>query len=199
MKVINYIAVLVVSFGLAACQTAEQLPMPEKVQVQDLRDEDGDGVANARDICAGSPVDSLIDNKGCAQWGVEEKREDFVFEFDFDKDVIHQNDLALFPKIIDVLAAHTDASILIVGDTSSEGADDHNYALGQRRADVVVEKLKNYGVDEGTIIEYVYNDESLVNILKKRKRRTIVRVVYYVRDYEPKWDIYTVENQRNEK
>jgi OOP family OmpA-OmpF porin len=199
MKTINCIAILTASFGLAACQTAEQLPMPERVQVQDLRDEDGDGVANARDICAGSPVASLIDTKGCAQWVVEEKREDFVFDFDFDKDVIHQNDLGLFPKIINLLEAHADASILIVGDTSDEGTDDYNQALGLRRADAVVKNLKQYGVDESTIIEFVYNDKLLTSIMKKRKRRTIVRVVYYVKEYEPKWDIYTVENQRNEK
>ncbi|MFT6310799.1 MAG: outer membrane protein OmpA-like peptidoglycan-associated protein [Porticoccus sp.] len=199
MKIINSIAVVVSIFSLTACQTAEQLPIPERVQVQDLRDDDGDGVANARDICADSPVDSLIDNKGCAHWGVEEQREDFVFEFDYDKEVIRQNDLALFPQIISVLEAYPDASILIVGDTSNEGTDDYNQALGLRRADVVMDKLKQYGVDESTIIEFVYSDKSLINIIKKRKRRTIVRVVYYVKEYEPKWDIYTVENQRNEK
>jgi hypothetical protein len=35
--------------------------------------------------------------------------------------------------------------------------------------------------------------------MKKRERRTIVRVVHNVEKYQPKWDIYTVESQRNEK
>jgi OOP family OmpA-OmpF porin len=199
MKVFNCITVVVSMLGLTACQSAVQQPIPERIQVQDLRDDDADGVANARDICADSPIRSLIDNQGCAQWAVEEKREDFVFEFDFDKSVIHPNDLALFPEIIGLLSEHTDASILIVGDTSDEGTDDYNEALGLRRADVVVENLRQYGIKDSTIIEFVYNDQLLTRLMKKRKRRTIVRVVYYVKVPKPKWDIYTVENQRNEK
>jgi OOP family OmpA-OmpF porin len=193
------IVLLVLIFGLAGCQTAEQLPVPARVQVQDLRDDDGDGVANARDICADSPVDSLIDNNGCAQWGVEQRHEDFLFEFDFDKDAIRQSDLVLFPKIVSVIEAHPDASISIVGDTSNEGTDDYNQALGLRRADAVMDTLKQYGIDESRIVEFLYNDESLVEIMQKRKRRTIARLVYHVKRYEPKWNIYTVENKRNEK
>jgi OOP family OmpA-OmpF porin len=193
------IVLLVLIFGLAGCQTAEQLPVPARVQVQDLRDDDGDGVANARDICADSPVDSLIDNNGCAQWGVEQRHEDFLFEFDFDKDAIRQSDLVLFPEIVSVIEAHPDASISIVGDTSNEGTDDYNQALGLRRADAVMDTLKQYGIDESRIVEFLYNDESLVEIMQKRKRRTIARLVYHVKRYEPKWNIYTVENKRNEK
>ena len=199
MKTINFLGAVLSVVSLMACQAAEQQPMPERVQVQDLRDDDGDGVANARDICAASPVDSIIDNNGCAQWDTEEKNQDFVFEFDYDNDAINENDLVLFPQIISVLEAHSNTSILIVGDTSSEGADSYNQALALRRADMVIEKLKQYGVDESTIGEFVYNDELLTNIMKKRERRTIVRIVYYVKQYEPKWNIYTVESQRNEK
>jgi OOP family OmpA-OmpF porin len=199
MKTIKVIAIVLLLFSLVACQTAEQELMPKRLQVQDLRDDDGDGVGNARDICADSPADSLIDNQGCAQWIIKEKFEDFLFEFDYNKDVIRQNDVALFVKIINLLDAHPGASVFVVGDTSNEGGDDYNRALGLRRADQVIENLKQYGVDESTIIEFVYSDERLTGIMKKRRRRTIVRIVYFVKEHKPKWDIYTVENQRNEK
>jgi outer membrane protein OmpA-like peptidoglycan-associated protein len=199
MKIINFLVIALSVVSLAACQIAEQQPMPKRVQVQDLRDDDGDGVANTRDICAATPVNSIIDNKGCAQWNSQQKQQDFIFEFDYDKAEIKPGNLALFPKIINLVNANPKASILIIGDTSSEGSDSYNRALGLRRADIVLEQLKQYGVDESTIVEFIYNDELLANVMKKRERRTIVRVVHNVEKYQPKWDIYTVESQRNEK
>lgn len=55
MKIIKFVAIALSVVSLVACQVAEQQPMPKRLQVLDLRDDDSDGVANARDICAATP------------------------------------------------------------------------------------------------------------------------------------------------
>ncbi|MCP5114890.1 MAG: OmpA family protein [bacterium] len=49
------------------------------------------------------------------------------------------------------LQADADASIVIEGHTSSEGADDYNQSLSERRAQSVVEDLVRKGIDRGRI------------------------------------------------
>ena len=199
MMMKQYITLMVPLFFLAACQQAEQQQIPKRTQVHDLCDDDRDGVVNTRDICADSPSDGLIDNQGCASWGLKTSSEDFVFSFEFDKAVIQNDDVMLLQQIADSFKEHPDASIVIVGDTSSEGTEQYNHKLGQRRADAVMSGLKEYGVDESTVVEYVYSDEPVTGVMKKRERRTIVRIVYVARTHDAKWDIYTIENQRDEK
>lgn len=163
----------------------------------DLRDFDNDGVVNARDICGNSPTNSTIDGKGCAQWHLVQSKQDFVVEFGFDKDKILPEHAPLFNEVVELISNHPDARILLVGDTSPEGTDEYNKQLGERRAWAVTDALTERGITNNKILGFVYSDELLKPLMKKRLRRTIIRVQFYNSDPIPSWNIYTAERARN--
>ena len=54
-------------------------------QIDDLADNDRDGVINQRDLCADTPEGVTVDIKGCANWKIVEDVEVLSVAFDFDK------------------------------------------------------------------------------------------------------------------
>lgn len=183
---------------LSACQSAYVEQPVTSVQAFDLRDTDGDGVVNARDICADTPLTSEIDLQGCSKWELEPAHEDYEFQFDFDSDALKNEHAALFSEIAETIKKYPNARIYIVGDTSSEGSDAYNHKLGIRRATAITSALESYGVDRKRVLEFVYDESIMKRILKKRERRTIVRVTYRKAQSIPEWNIFTTEEKRKE-
>jgi outer membrane protein OmpA-like peptidoglycan-associated protein len=202
MNIKKYRSLIVASLGLllAACSTGKVVEQDyTSVQVMDLRDDDKDGVINGRDICAETPLTSLIDSWGCSEWEVEYKTEDIVFNFGFDKDKILPEHKDNLKKIIEITSNHHNARVYLVGDTSSEGSDEYNTGLGKRRAYAIIYELLAHGLERDRIVGYVYNDKALGELMKKRKRRTIVRLVYHIENPIKKWNVYTAEEERKEQ
>lgn len=182
---------------VTACDSSKFMkPYYASVQGMDLGDDDEDGVINARDICAETPLTSQIDEHGCSEWNIEHKYQDFTFEFGFDKDKVLPEHEAQIEQILDLILKNDSARILLVGDTSPEGNDKYNAALGKRRADALTYNLITKGVDENRIVGFVWSDDGINALLKKRERRTIVRVVYRTEESIKKWNIYTAEESR---
>ena len=94
------IAISLLCYGIlvAGCQ-APELNTYSMVQTFDLRDSDQDGVINSRDICADSPVDSVIDELGCAEWQYAEKTTDFVINFEFDSAKLQPSEFETIIKV----------------------------------------------------------------------------------------------------
>jgi|AGTN01.1.fsa_nt_gi Outer membrane protein and related peptidoglycan-associated (lipo)proteins len=68
--------------------------------------------------------------------------------FDVNKDVIKPESYGTLKSIADVLAENPDVKVKIVGHTDSDGADDANLDLSQRRAASVKNELaKSFGID----------------------------------------------------
>ncbi|MEE2729418.1 MAG: OmpA family protein [Pseudomonadota bacterium] len=184
--------------ALSGCQSAYKEDDFTMRQPLDLRDADQDGVVNVRDICADSPSDGTVDNQGCAAWQVEQVNRDFVFHFEFDKDDLKPEHETLFAGVLDLMRQKPEARILLVGDTSPEGSDEYNRNLGERRAEKVITSLTERGIARTRILGFVYSDELLEGVMKKRERRTIVRVQYVSQQHQPGWTIYTTEQARKE-
>lgn len=68
-------------------------------------------------------------------------------QFDFDSDVIRPSSKVLLVDLYDGLLESGAASIQIIGHSSSEGADDYNRNLSERRAASVVGALVALGID----------------------------------------------------
>lgn len=68
-------------------------------------------------------------------------------QFDYDSAAIRPASAAVLADLSAGLAAESVASIQIIGHSSSEGADDYNRDLSERRARSVVEALAGLGVD----------------------------------------------------
>lgn len=184
---------------LQGCSSAEVMESYSNNQAMDLRDTDNDGVINARDICANTPLTSVVSITGCSQWQVQERSDDFTFEFDMDKDKVLPEHETVLADIAAYMNQHSDARILLVGDTSPEGTEEYNKALGQRRADAVTAALIADGVKPDAIVGFVYADAFPQTLLKVRKRRTIVRMLHEDEQPIEQWTIYTVENSYKEQ
>ena len=72
-------------------------------------------------------------------------------QFDFDSDAIRPSSETVLADLFDGLAQEDAKSILIVGHSSSEGAEDYNRDLSQRRAQSVVRALVALGLDASKI------------------------------------------------
>lgn len=68
-------------------------------------------------------------------------------QFDFDSDVIRPESKAVLDALHAGLKDAPESAITIVGHTSSEGAEDYNRDLSQRRAAAVVAALVELGID----------------------------------------------------
>ncbi|MEC5398059.1 OmpA family protein [Uliginosibacterium sp. H1] len=182
--------------AMAGCSSPETRSYVTKA-AYDLRDADSDGVINVRDSCAATPGAAVIDRQGCAQWQRVERQRDFVFEFAMNRDVLLPEHQPALDAAVRLAGRYPQARIGLVGDTSPEGSDAYNHALGLRRAQAVTNALVSRGVDPSRIAAFVYDDTPMQALLKQRARRTIVRLQYVEEGPAPAWTIYSVEAARD--
>jgi OOP family OmpA-OmpF porin len=104
-------------------------------------DSDGDGVANDRDQCPGTPAGAKVDAKGCE---IVKLRNVY---FGFDSALL----LATARSQLDVSAAmlkrNPDVKVEIIGYADARGPETYNLKLSERRAEAVREYLEKAGVE----------------------------------------------------
>ncbi|MDL5027486.1 OmpA family protein [Vibrio gigantis] len=165
-------------------------------QIDDLADNDRDGVINQRDLCADTPEGVAVDIKGCANWKIVEDVEVLSVAFDFDKYDLKPDHTAVLNELVRLLGEQPDASVTLVGDTSSEGTNVYNKALAKKRTGVIRDALIDRGVDGERIFEQEFTQiTSLTQHLHKRKRRTIAVIKTESMEVNPSWNIFTSEMQ----
>lgn len=71
--------------------------------------------------------------------------------FDFDSDVLREESTPILQAMYTALSQETGATISIVGHSSSEGGEDYNRDLSQRRAASVVAALVALGLDPSSL------------------------------------------------
>lgn len=127
-------------------------------------DDDNDAVPNFEDECPGTPAGTPVDEVGCAL-PLSECRPPFPGEsvdqrgcapgdtvvlrgvtFDFDSSRITPNARVILDQVADTLLSAAGLTVEIGGHTDSRGSSAYNQKLSQRRADAVVEFLKERGV-----------------------------------------------------
>ncbi|HEY1101400.1 MAG TPA: OmpA family protein, partial [Myxococcota bacterium] len=118
-------------------------------------DRDGDGIVDIDDKCPDEPevVNNFEDEDGCPDKGktvvkvTKEKIEilDKVY-FDVDRDTIQPRSFPLLDQVATVLKNHPELTkVRVDGHTDSDGSDEHNLDLSQRRSNSV----QRYLVDKG--------------------------------------------------
>ena len=108
-------------------------------------DIDGDGVADSKDACPGTPREVKVDERGC--WSYPAK-----LLFDFDKAEIKPEYLSRLDEAKKVFDAHPYMTVVIVGHTDDVGADDYNMELSKKRAWSVSDYLINQvGIESGRL------------------------------------------------
>jgi len=111
---------------------------------------------NARDIL----VQDLAENRP-ARVIRELQRLNFNFQpiyFDYDKAQIRPSDLPFLNSIIEVVEGHSDLRIKVVGNTDSDGSDNYNDDLSERRAEAIIAFFVEKGLKRDRI-EIQFNGE----------------------------------------
>ncbi len=86
-----------------------------------------------------------------------------IYYFDYDKDVVHDEDKPAINANADYLVSHPSARVTVEGHTDPRGSREYNVALGERRANAVADALKARGVGADQIRVVSYGAERLAS------------------------------------
>ena len=135
--------------AMAASETEEA---PAAVVAAVPVDSDGDGVANDRDQCPGTPAGVKVDANGCEIVKLKN-----VY-FGFDSAVLLATAKRLLDESASILKRHPDLQVDIVGYADSRGPESYNMKLSERRAEAVRKYLEQAGVDAARLTARGYGE-----------------------------------------
>jgi OOP family OmpA-OmpF porin len=115
-------------------------------------DSDGDGVANDRDQCPGTPAGVKVDARGC-----EIVKLKSVY-FGFDSAVLLATAKRLLDESAATLRRNPDVQVEIVGYADSRGPESYNMKLSERRAEAVRDHLERAGVESARLTTRGYGE-----------------------------------------
>jgi OOP family OmpA-OmpF porin len=188
-----YLALLL---PLTACVETTNFQV-DRYQMDDLRDDDNDGIINQRDLCVKTPDFVAIDNRGCAFWAFADEVNWFEVAFDFDRSAIRKSELDTLKDALDRLNKSQTMELVLIGDTSGEGSLIYNEALAKRRNNAVKDYLVSHGIDESRIELQIFDQPTRFTAhIKKRKRRTIAVFLDHQQILTKEWNIYTTEEKQ---
>lgn len=130
-------------FLAKAPQTAKAPEAPKVVQpvtAAMVVDSDGDGVADNKDQCPGTPRGARVNAVGC--WVLD------MVHFDFDKTDIKPKYLPLLQEAANVLQENPSLRVEIQGHTDSMGNPQYNQLLSQKRAKAIQDYLVEKGIPQ---------------------------------------------------
>jgi len=106
------------------------------------KDSDGDGVVDSKDKCPNTPKGAIVDKVGCwAFHGVMFAHDSFKIS------KAKSDNSALFVNAVKVLKLNPSLTVEIQGHTDSQGTEEYNQGLSERRANAVKEKLVEKGIN----------------------------------------------------
>lgn len=128
-------------------------------------DADNDGVLDANDQCANTPVTDKVDENGCTIFSEETDRVALLVNFDNNASTVKPEYIAEIKKMAGVLKNYPEVSLIIEGHTSKVGTAAYNKKLSQQRADAVVDVLVNqFNVDSNRLSAVGYGEEQLIDL-----------------------------------
>lgn len=187
-------AVLVSSSILA--DEYDYRPTPVADQIDDLQDQDRDGVINARDLCPDTPSTAEVDNDGCGTYIKTTQQMQIRVLFANNSDVINPVFRSQIKELAEFLKLYPSTSIELQGFASRTGNAKLNLELSQRRADNVKEMLISYGISSNRVRIVGFGDSKLANdgddeVSHALNRRVVASVVGHKGDIKEEWTIFT--------
>jgi OOP family OmpA-OmpF porin len=193
--------ILILSIALlAGCSMRDIVTMDgATTQVNDLNDNDTDGVIVARERCNDTFVGATIDNYGCGKIKPINERQELKILFPNDSfyiDPMYYDQVEVIAKF---MRQFPNTKVTIEGHSSKSGSYEHNLALSQNRANAVIAALgERFGIasDRLTAIGYSFDrpiDFSETAAAQTRNRRVIAEVTGKDTTADMKWNIYTVD------
>ena len=154
-------------------------------------DNDQDTVLDVNDDCPLAP--GPPDNRGCPRAIRVEAAQIVILqriEFEFDSDVLRPSAFPILDEVRGVLAVNQQIRrIRVEGHTDSQGADDYNMDLSQRRAESVRRWLVEHGIEMGRMDAQGFGEtRPIANNRTRDGRQTNRRVEFHIVDPAPPAD-----------
>lgn len=97
------------------------------------------------------------------QAGSQQSLSKRIYYFDYDSNVVHEDDKPAISANARYLVAHRNAKIMLEGHTDPRGSREYNIGLGERRARAVAQILTSEGVRPAQIRVVSYGAEKLAS------------------------------------
>ncbi|WP_391089989.1 OmpA family protein [Vibrio sp. NH-UV-68] len=174
----------------------DYIETPTPNQIDDLLDEDKDGVINARDLCPQTPTMAEIDNDGCGTYIKTEEQMNLHILFANDSSDIQPAFLAQIREMSAFLDSYPSTSIELRGYASKVGNTQYNLALSERRAQAVEDALLSNGVASQRVRIVGFGDSALEaygddEVSHARNRKVVATVVGHKGNVKEEWTIFT--------
>ncbi len=119
-------------------------------------DSDKDGVIDCRDKCPNTPAGATVDKDGCMH---EKITINLNVEFDYDKSDVKDKYRDGIKKVADFMKEFPKTTAVIAGNTDSNGSNDYNQKLSERRANSVRQYLiSNFGIKASRLTAIGYGE-----------------------------------------
>jgi outer membrane protein OmpA-like peptidoglycan-associated protein len=177
-------------------QEEDYIETPEAEQISDLRDDDKDGVVNARDLCPGTPGASQVDNDGCGETVRSQEVRQLRILFAHDSYEINPIFSDQITTMSEFLKKYKSASIEIQGYASKVGSNEYNLELSKKRANQVQNEILQNGIaaDRVRIVGFGESrlekegDDATSHALNRRVTATVVGLEEQIVE---EWTIFT--------
>jgi|TARA_Y100000034_G_scaffold136802_1_gene215928 OOP family OmpA-OmpF porin len=146
----------------APAPIAKPEPKPEPV-VQAPKDADKDGIIDAEDRCANTPMTDAVDASGCTLYKDEEVTVSLLVRFPNNNSAVSQQYLDDIDAVVKFLNEFPETTVRLEGHTSAVGKAEYNKWLSQKRADSVAKQLISEGIDASRVSAIGYGEERLKN------------------------------------
>lgn len=162
---------------LGGCSNLESDPPPTAFHSKDLSDSDSDGVINARDLCANTRQNAVIDNNGCPTVVHSEEKNKLHILFANDSTTIPSAYDEHIKNMSQFLAKYPQTHIVLNGYASPVGPVEHNKYLSIHRAANVYKALVAAGISPQRIKTVGYGESDPVQADSKSEIMTLSRRV----------------------
>jgi outer membrane protein OmpA-like peptidoglycan-associated protein len=148
-------------------------------------DSDKDGVSDLDDRCPGK-IGTLA-NRGCPEIAEEDLTRINVIAskifFETAKATLKKESLAQLDALVLILNKYEGAILLIEGHTDSDGTDEYNQDLSQRRTQAVKDYLMSKGIPESRLVAIGYGESKPIDTNntsagKAKNRRVELKTTY---------------------
>lgn len=127
---------------------------------QGCPDQDGDGVPDAEDECP--TVKGSKENKGCPELKESEKQtlKDALYGINFEtgSDVLSESSYGVLDRVVLLMNFNANYNLVIEGHTDSQGDDELNMKLSEKRANAVKNYLVSKGIDPARLTAIGYGE-----------------------------------------
>jgi len=146
-------------------------------------DEDGDGTLDADDRCP--LVAGPKENGGCPEYKKLVVKKDKLelkekLYFAWNDSILQEVSYPVLDEVVQALTENRNFRVQVEGHTSSEGGDDHNQTLSEKRAEAVLDYLVAHGVGKERLVSKGFASSVPIDTNKTSEGRENNRRVEFV-------------------